>query len=166
MVFHKNYESANRLAHIMQASAGSIGAERLRKDLIKIVELADKKQLSNQLLTNFYSEISKVLTSISKLTTVTGDKPVPTVVGNPVDYAKVEALIPKLQQSLEQGAFEANNQMEQLLVILKGQHSELTVKLAQMIKNYEFKPAVNLLEEFAILVSSKEGLHQQNQMTD
>jgi signal transduction histidine kinase/DNA-binding response OmpR family regulator/HPt (histidine-containing phosphotransfer) domain-containing protein len=157
MVLHKDFEAANRLAHLMQASAGSIGAERLRKDLIKIVELADRKHLSIQQLSNFFQEASKVFVSIHKL--LNNDKSVSSIVDENINYAEICLLIPKLKHSLEQGSFEANSQLNELLAGLQGQHSELSNQLTQLVSRYEFVPASKLLDTLAAKINSTERLH-------
>lgn len=155
MLIQRDFEGTHRLAHIMQAGAGSIGAERLRKDLIKIVELADKKTLSSQYMFDFYREMNKVFDSIGKLPIVDkngvrkkswetehNDNGV-------IDLAKVEYLVGELRHSLEEGAFDAKDQLSELIEALKGQHMELTDNMTDLVNEYEFIQAQMILDKLA-----------------
>lgn len=155
MIIQRDYEGSHRLAHIMQAGAGSIGAERLRKDLIRIVELADSKTLSNQHMFDFYREMNKVFDSIGKLPSI--DKngaQQASMQGNghghsAFDLPRVEDLLKQLRQSLDEGAFDAKDQLSQLIEALNGNHLEITGNMSELVNEYEFIQAQALLDKLA-----------------
>ncbi len=151
MLANKDYQGVNQLAHIMQAGAGSLGAERLRKDLIKVVELADNKQLTSPQMVDLYREMEKVFESIKQLPGLNGTVMMPKMVdGNRViDIVAVRQLLPMLQRSLNEGSFDAKTQLGELVAALRGHHCETTLIMIELVNDYEFLPAVQLLDKLA-----------------
>ncbi len=155
MLIQRDFEATHRLAHIMQAGAGSIGAEKLRKQLIKIVELADSKTLNSQHMFDFYREMNRVFESIGKLPEVkkngASQKRWQSKTGNyaDIDVAKVESLVAQLRSSLDEGAFDAKDQLNQLIEALSGHHMEITGNMSELLDDYEFIQAQSLLDKLS-----------------
>ncbi|NQZ07897.1 MAG: response regulator [Algicola sp.] len=160
MLIQKDYEAVNRLAHIMQAGAGSLGAERLRKNLIKVVELADNKQLTSPQMVDLYREIEKVFESVKLLPSLNGAKVEPkTVDGNRViDIVAVRQLLPMLQRSLTEGSFDAKIQLGELVAALRGHHGQTTLIMIELVNDYEFLPAAQLLEKLTTELNEDIGI--------
>ena len=142
----KDYAGVNRLAHIMQAGAGSIGAERLRKQLIKVAELADRKQIFDDKLIDFYQLLEQVFVSVEQLMTLTGQVSfdVPRGQGQ-ADIPKALALLPVLIESLLASDFDAIEQLEHLNLLLVSEQQSLIKEINELVADYEFNRAVEVL---------------------
>ena len=151
LISDEDYVGVNRLAHVMQAGAGSIGAERLRKDLIKVAELADKKHLRNEQLVDFYLHIRQVFDSVAMLVGIEHNRAkVPakddTTDVQPMDVEKVKQLLPILTDSLKSSDFIAVEHLQQLNGAMSGQFKALMDEINELIADYEFNRALDVLE--------------------
>ena len=151
----QDFTGVNRLAHVMQAGAGSIGAERLRKYLIKVAELADQKQLQANQLLEFYQHLQQVFGSIKQLikTSVAAqpdqqqslEPQASTTAQGQQNIEQAKALLPVLIDSLLASDFVAIEQLQQLNGILEGSHQALMREVNELVADYEFNRAVEVL---------------------
>jgi hypothetical protein len=104
---------------------------------------------------DFYREMNKVFDSIGRLPNV--DKngvrkkswQAKSNDNGAIDLAKVEYLVGELRHSLEEGAFDAKDQLSELIEALKGQHMELTGNMTDLVNEYEFIQAQSILDKLA-----------------
>jgi two-component system sensor histidine kinase/response regulator len=142
-----DYLTAQRVAHTLKGTCGSIGATQLQKiagniedqckDKIKIEEIIKNLEIVQPQLTLIIDSIKKALPEDKKLASTSS-----------FDASQVKPLADKLRELLENNDTEANDLLEkseELFMQFFGK--EMFSKISESLQNFDFESALSLVNE-------------------
>ena len=142
-----DYLTAQRVAHTLKGTCGSIGATQLQKiagniedqckDKIKIEEIIKNLEIVQPQLTLIIDSIKKALPEDKKLASTSA-----------FDASQVKPLVDKLRELLENNDTEANDLLEkseELFMQFFGK--EMFSKISESLQNFDFESALSLVNE-------------------
>ena len=142
-----DYLTAQRVAHTLKGTCGSIGATQLQKiagniedqckDKIKIEEIIKNLEIVQPQLTLIIDSIKKALPEDKKLASTSA-----------FDASQVKPLADKLRELLENNDTEANDLLEkseELFMQFFGK--EMFSKISESLQNFDFESALSLVNE-------------------
>jgi two-component system sensor histidine kinase/response regulator len=142
-----DYLSAQRVAHTLKGTCGSIGATELQKiagtiedqckDKIKIEEIIKNLEIVQPQLTLIIDSIKKALPEDKKLASTSS-----------FDASQVKPLVDKLRELLENNDTEANDLLEkseELFIQFFGE--EIFSKISESLQNFDFESALSFVNE-------------------
>jgi len=142
-----DYLSAQRVAHTLKGTCGSIGATQLQKiagniedqckDKIKIEEIIKNLEIVQPQLTLIIDSIKKALPEDKKLASTSS-----------FDASQVKPLVDKLRELLENNDTEANDLLEkseELFIQFFGE--EIFSKISESLQNFDFESALSFVNE-------------------
>ncbi len=149
---NSDFELAERIAHTIKGVAGNIGADAIFKCSVELDVLLKQAQdgtgMDEQALTTLLTELTTHTTALItaiKTSEVYADE-ASTADQPKLDPAKFAKLINRLAELLEDDDSEAQSCLDEL--IAGTEHAELK-KLSEMVSDYEFEEALELLQKFA-----------------
>jgi len=147
-----DFELAERIAHTIKGVAGNIGADTIFKCSIELDALLKQAQdadgMDEQRLTTLLAELTTHTTALItaiKASEVYADE-APTADQPKLDSTKFTELISQLAALLDDDDSEAQSCLDEL--IAGSDHQELK-ELSEMVSDYEFEEALELLQKFA-----------------
>jgi PAS domain S-box-containing protein len=151
-VDNSDFELAERIAHTIKGVAGNIGADAIFKCSVELDALLKQAQdgdgLDEQTLTMLLTELTTHTTALItaiKASAVYADE-ASTADQPKLDPAKFAELINQLAELLEDDDSEAQSCLDEL--IAGSDHKELK-EMSEMVGDYEFEEALELLQKFA-----------------
>ena len=142
-----DFLTAQRVAHTLKGTCGSIGATQLQKiagniedqckDKIKIEEIIKNLEIVQPQLTLIIDSIKKALPEDKKLASTSA-----------FDASQVKPLVDKLRELLENNDTEANDLLEkseELFMQFFGK--EMFSKISESLQNFDFESALSLVNE-------------------
>lgn len=138
-------ELAERIAHTIKGVAGNIGAEDLFKSAVTIDDFLKKGNTEKTitLLKGFEREIEKIIKAIKESGIIDEDS---NVEKKEVDPAKFAEMIANLAELLEDNDSDAQTLLDELLAI---SDAEELKQISEMVSDYDFDEALELLQTFA-----------------
>ena len=142
-----NHDSAERLAHTLKGTAGSIGADALQRaaaDLEAAIKNRDDG-LHDHLKTT-RQQLTDILTVLATLPPASSAATTPTEPDTPNKHAPIQALLQQLQQQLTDNDADAADTLEQLRgAVSDPAASKGLAGLASAIDDFDFDLALELL---------------------
>ena len=153
----KDFETGERTAHMIKGVAGNIGADRVFKTAVELdsllKELAEKPDGYNdsavtvkidKLIAELADSVSALITEI-KNSPLLADEGKAKQVAEETDSAKFAEKLAELVELLEDDDSEARDCLEELMEI---SGEPVLEEMAQMVADYEFEEALELLKNF------------------
>ena len=140
-----DYLTAQRVAHTLKGTCGSIGATQLQKiagniedqckDKIKIEEIIKNLEIVQPQLTFIIYSIKKALPEDKKLASTSA-----------FDDSQVKPLVDKLRELLENNDTEANDLLEKSEeLFIQSFGKEMFSKISESLQNFDFESALSLV---------------------
>ena len=142
-----DYLTAQRVAHTLKGTCGSIGATELQKIAGKIEDQCKDKIRLEEIIKNLeiiQPQLTVIINSIKKA--LPEDKKLPFT--STFDAAQVKPLVDKLRELLENNDTEANDLLEkseELFMQYFGK--EMFSKISESLQNFDFESALSLVNE-------------------
>lgn len=149
-IVKKDRSTAERHAHSIAGAAGNLGAKRLRL-LAKDIEMVLKKS-DDDVCDRFAElklEMGRVVDSIEGLSkgSEPSVSPEPEQQGA-VDLERVSELLASLRENLAAGDLDSlAEEVEALAVVVPGEHRASCQSLGELIDDYEFEEAIELIDK-------------------
>ncbi len=150
-VDNSDFELAERIAHTIKGVAGNIGADAIFECSVKLDALlkdAQANAIDEQTLTTLLTELTANTTALItaiKASEVYADE-APTADQPKLDPAKLAELVNQLAGLLDDDDSEAQSCLDELIA---GSDHEALKEMSEMVGDYEFEEALELLQKFA-----------------